>query len=113
MDQFRRARLAVTKAGQVKGTGGRHEKDDRRRIDDRSTYVLGWSNQQKIDSLLYHDFLASYDFAKTGTKISGGITNITDEEPPFIEIGFNATTDPATYRMFGRGYYLRISQSFK
>jgi uncharacterized protein YPO0396 len=52
MDQFRRARLAVTKAGQVKGAGGRHEKDDRRRIDDRSTYVLGWSNQQKIDSLL-------------------------------------------------------------
>jgi uncharacterized protein YPO0396 len=52
MDQFRRASRAVTKAGQIKGAGGRHEKDDRRRIDDRSTYVLGWSNQQKIDSLL-------------------------------------------------------------
>ena len=52
MDQFRRASRAVTRAGQIKGAGGRHEKDDRRRIDDRSTYVLGWSNQQKIDSLL-------------------------------------------------------------
>jgi iron complex outermembrane receptor protein len=68
---------------------------------------------QKIDSLLYHDFLASYTIEKTGTKISGGVTNFTDEEPPYIEIGFNATTDPSTYRMFGRGYYLRISQSFK
>lgn len=52
MDQFRRADRAVTKSGQVKGSGGRHEKDDRRRIDDRSTYVLGWSNERKIDSLL-------------------------------------------------------------
>lgn len=52
MDQFRRAHRAVTMAGQVKGPGGRHEKDDRRRIDDRGTYVLGWSNQQKIDTLL-------------------------------------------------------------
>jgi outer membrane receptor protein involved in Fe transport len=74
---------------------------------------LGGPYQQKIDSQLYHDFLASYEFGKTGTKISGGVTNFTDEEPPFIEIGFNATTDPATYRMFGRGYYLRVSQSFK
>lgn len=52
LEQFRRAHRAVTRAGQVKGAAGRHEKDDRRRIDDRSTYVLGWSNEQKIDSLL-------------------------------------------------------------
>ena len=43
---------AITKAGQVKGSGGRHEKDDRFRIDDRSRYVLGWSNQRKLDALL-------------------------------------------------------------
>ena len=42
---------AVTKAGQIKG-GVRHEKDDRFRIDDRSRYVLGWSNERKIDALL-------------------------------------------------------------
>jgi uncharacterized protein YPO0396 len=41
---------AITKAGQIKG-GGRHEKDDRFRIDDRSRYVLGWSNQRKLDAL--------------------------------------------------------------
>ncbi|NEE00864.1 ATP-binding protein [Phytoactinopolyspora halotolerans] len=52
MEEFRRAHRAVTKTGQIKGTGGRHEKDDRRRIDDRSEYVLGWSNEQKIDTLL-------------------------------------------------------------
>ena len=44
---------AITKAGQVKGSGGRHEKDDRFRIEDRSRYVLGWSNQRKLDALLH------------------------------------------------------------
>jgi uncharacterized protein YPO0396 len=52
MTEFRRAPKAITKAGQIKGAGGRHEKNDTRRIDDRSSYVLGWSNQQKIDALL-------------------------------------------------------------
>ncbi len=52
MDEFRRAAKAVTRTGQIKGARGRHEKDDSRRIDDRSTYVLGWSNQAKIDALL-------------------------------------------------------------
>ena len=50
MAEFRRRRSAITKAGQVKGAGGRHEKDDRFRIDDRSRYVLGWSNERKIDA---------------------------------------------------------------
>ncbi|RBY78998.1 hypothetical protein DQ238_11360 [Geodermatophilus sp. TF02-6] len=49
---FRRAERAVTRAGQVKGGGGRHEKDDRFRIDDRRNYVLGWSTEAKIDALL-------------------------------------------------------------
>ena len=52
MAEFRRMPRAITKVGQVKGSGGRHEKDDRFRIDDRSRYVLGWSNQRKLDALL-------------------------------------------------------------
>lgn len=52
MAEFRRAAKAITSAGQFKGAGGRHEKDDRTRIDDRSSYVLGWTNEQKIDALL-------------------------------------------------------------
>jgi uncharacterized protein YPO0396 len=52
MVEFRRAFRAVTKAGQIKGTQGRHEKDDRSRIDDRRNYVLGWSNESKIEALI-------------------------------------------------------------
>ena len=52
MADFRRTPRAITKAGQIKGARGRHEKDDRSRIDDRSTYVLGWTNERKIGALL-------------------------------------------------------------
>jgi uncharacterized protein YPO0396 len=51
MTEFRRAARAITKAGQIKG-GSRHEKDDRHHIGDRSRYVLGWTNERKIDALL-------------------------------------------------------------
>ncbi len=50
-EQFRRETKAITRAGQIKALGERHEKDDRHRIDDRSRYVLGWSNDAKIAAL--------------------------------------------------------------
>ncbi|OED46733.1 ATP-dependent exonuclease SbcCD, C subunit-like protein [Endozoicomonas sp. (ex Bugula neritina AB1)] len=51
MDEFRRESRAITTKGQMKSSGSRHEKDDRFRIDDRSRYVLGWSNREKIFAL--------------------------------------------------------------
>jgi uncharacterized protein YPO0396 len=51
LEQFRREPLAITRAGQFKGRGERHEKDDRHRLDDRSRYILGWSNEAKIAAL--------------------------------------------------------------
>jgi uncharacterized protein YPO0396 len=50
-EQFRRETRAMTKTGQIKAPGERHEKDDRHRIDDRRRYVLGWSNAPKIAAL--------------------------------------------------------------
>ncbi|MFE9443953.1 ATP-binding protein [Streptomyces sp. NPDC006602] len=52
MEAFRYAELAITAQGLIKGPRGRHEKNDTTRIDDGSTYVLGWTNQAKIDALL-------------------------------------------------------------
>lgn len=51
LDHFRRAKKAITRSGQIKTEGGRHEKDDRHRLDDRSRYVLGWSNEAKVAAL--------------------------------------------------------------
>lgn len=80
---------------------------------DPSNNLPDGSYIQKIDAQLYHDLVASYTFEQTGTHLALGVTNLTDEEPPFIDTGFNANTDPATYRLFGRGYYLRLTQSFE
>ncbi|MDA8092892.1 MAG: SbcC/MukB-like Walker B domain-containing protein [Betaproteobacteria bacterium] len=51
LEQLRRERQAITPAGQIKGGGERHEKDDRYALDDRSRYVLGWTNAGKIAAL--------------------------------------------------------------
>ena len=50
-EQFRAEPRAITRAGQIKAGGERHEKDDRHRLDDRSRYVLGWSNVAKLGVL--------------------------------------------------------------
>lgn len=51
MEQFRREHQAISRNGQLKSGGQRHEKDDRHSIADRSRYVLGWSNEAKIKTL--------------------------------------------------------------
>ncbi|MBM1144510.1 ATP-dependent exonuclease SbcCD, C subunit-like protein [Alcanivorax sp. ZXX171] len=51
LDRFRLEQRAITRAGQIKAPGGRHEKDDRHRLDDRGRYVLGWDNRDKIEAL--------------------------------------------------------------
>jgi uncharacterized protein YPO0396 len=48
--QFRREKRAITRNGQIKSSG-RHEKDDRFALNDRSRFVLGWSNKDKIEAL--------------------------------------------------------------
>ena len=51
MTQFERTRRAITRTGLSKSGGQRYEKDDRRRLDDRRTYILGWRNEAKIRAL--------------------------------------------------------------
>ena len=40
----------MTREGQVR-SGDRHEKDDRSRVDDPRSWVLGWANERKIAAL--------------------------------------------------------------
>lgn len=50
VSEFRAAQRAVTRQGQVHA-GDRHEKDDRRRVDDPMHWVLGWANERKIAAM--------------------------------------------------------------
>ena len=67
--------------------------------------------QYGVDSYMYHDLTATYNF-ESKTTISVGITNLTDELPPYIEPAFNGNTDESNYRLFGRSWFMRFSQSF-
>ena len=69
--QFRRETRAITRAGQIKGAGERHEKDDRHRIDDRSRYVLGWTNAAKIDALESRARRIESELGDLGGRIAG------------------------------------------
>ncbi len=51
LQTFQRAPKALTRQGQIKSGGKRHEKDDRTSLGDRSRYVLGWTNKEKIQTL--------------------------------------------------------------
>lgn len=51
LDHFQRQRRALTINGQIKSGGSRHEKDDRFPLNDRTRYVLGWDNREKITAL--------------------------------------------------------------
>jgi uncharacterized protein YPO0396 len=51
IEEFRRLPNALTRSGQIKSGGQRHEKDDRHKLDDRRRFVLGWSNKEKIRTL--------------------------------------------------------------
>ncbi|MEP2652304.1 MAG: TonB-dependent receptor [Paraglaciecola sp.] len=74
--------------------------------EDGSPYV------QQIDSQYYSDIVVSYTYDDS-INVTAGLTNITDEAPPFIDTGANAKTDPATYRLFGMGYYVRLKWTFE
>ena len=69
--QFRRERHAITRAGQIKAPGERHEKDDRHRIDDRGRYVLGWTNAAKIDALESRARRIESELGDLGSRMSG------------------------------------------
>lgn len=68
-EQFRREPRALTRAGQIKDPSGRHEKDDRSRVDDRSRYVLGWSNADKLRALRDQRLRLEEQLATLGQRI--------------------------------------------
>jgi outer membrane receptor protein involved in Fe transport len=68
-------------------------------------------NVYKVDSMVYHDITATYNF-DFGTVVSAGITNLTDETPPYIEPAQNGNTDESNYRLFGKSWFVRLAHTF-
>jgi uncharacterized protein YPO0396 len=62
LNRFKSEERALTKEGLVKSGRIRHEKDDRRSINDKRNFILGWNNLEKIQAL-------EEEFAKFGLEV--------------------------------------------
>jgi iron complex outermembrane receptor protein len=73
-------------------------------------YVVG---PLKVPSLTYVDLNLAYTF-RTKTRLSLGVTNLGDRQPPIMYNTnvINANTDVQTYDLLGRRYFVGLSQSF-
>ncbi len=70
MEEFYRYRnKVVTIEGLIKSVHNKHEKDDRKQANDRSNYVLGWDNQEKIAALRDSTKKLQDDFANNAKAI--------------------------------------------
>ncbi|WP_406657485.1 ATP-binding protein [Methanolobus sp. ZRKC2] len=54
IEDFQKEPRAITQKGQIKGSGGKHEKDDRWDLQNRRKYVLGWDNKEKVRIMEAH-----------------------------------------------------------
>jgi uncharacterized protein YPO0396 len=89
LEDFRHHPKALTRQGQVKTGSVRHEKDDRNRIDDRSRYVLGWSNEGKIRALeaqLLTQQSEGYALLSSLTNIDFALKNIEKNQTALLEL---------------------------
>lgn len=66
---------------------------------------------RRVDPLLYHDLEAGFEFG-SGVSVRAAITNVTDEDPPYLNVA-PANTDAATYRLLGRTYFLELGYLFE
>jgi uncharacterized protein YPO0396 len=51
IEEFQQARRALSIQGQIKHSFDRHEKDDRKALNDRTNYILGWNNTEKLAAI--------------------------------------------------------------
>ncbi|MDB2387185.1 TonB-dependent receptor, partial [Shewanella sp.] len=64
-----------------------------------------------VDSIVYHDMSATYDLTST-VRLSGGINNILDEAAPYYSGNNDSNTDPYTYDVLGRYFFIRANVKF-
>jgi len=68
-----------------------------------------------VPTYLYHDLTARWN-ATDMLGLTLGVTNIADKAPPIYttdsQAGIQSNTDPSTYDVLGRRYFLNVSMSF-
>lgn len=86
------------------------------RVNYSGTFIDAMDNQGNIpdfqdggytgtDSYWYHDVSASYDF-NDNVEIFGGVRNLADKEPPVFDNANDGNTDPNTFDVVGRYFFV-------
>lgn len=69
----------------------------------------------KLDAVDYLDMTFGYGFsgAMEGLLLRVGITNLTDQEPIIYPSNQQSNTDPSTYDILGRRYFVAATYTFQ
>jgi outer membrane receptor protein involved in Fe transport len=64
-----------------------------------------------VPAVTYLDMNASWAFSDA-VDLHVGVENLTDKQPPLYSASIQMNTDPSTYDVLGRRYYLRANLNF-
>jgi outer membrane receptor protein involved in Fe transport len=69
----------------------------------------------KLDAVDYLDLTFGYTFTDTlaGLRLRAGVTNLTDEDPIIYPSQQQANTDPSTYDILGRRYFVSATYTIE
>lgn len=69
----------------------------------------------KLDAIDYFDLTGAYDFEGLidGLRVRAGVTNLTDEQPIIYPSNQQSNTDPATYDVLGRRWFVNLTYTFQ
>ncbi len=65
----------------------------------------------QVSDRIYHDLSLSWDW-HAQARLSLGLSNVTDRDPPFLANADVANTDVSTYRLLGRSFRLGMEYRF-
>ena len=65
------------------------------------------TSDAKAEAMLYTDLVGTYTWNQL--RITAGINNVFDEDPPYFHSAFNANTEPGMYDVIGRRLFFSAS----
>lgn len=64
-----------------------------------------------VGSVVYHDLSGAYFYSESIT-FSGGVNNLFDKQPPYYSGNNDSNTDPYTYDVLGRYFFVKANVKF-
>ena len=64
-----------------------------------------------VGSVVYHDLSGAY-FLNESVTLSGGVNNMFDKQPPYYSGNNDSNTDPYTYDVLGRYFFVKANVKF-